>query len=104
MVILFEQVRCTGETGASNNRLNFGLFQGPNELTIFCPEILFAVDGAGNTCTKPAWYDLLEPEVALNTVRDKGQHDWRRRIWHHWKCFNSTHGGLHLGLVAQTSV
>ena len=35
---------------------------GPEEITIFHPEVLSAVDGPGNSCTKAVWYDLLLPE------------------------------------------
>ncbi|KAM0798207.1 cytochrome P450 [Usnea florida] len=53
----------------------------PSEITAFVPEALPALDGPGNTCTKAAWYDLVQPLRALNTIRDKSEHDWRRRIW-----------------------
>ena len=56
---------------------------GPEEITIFHPEILRAVDGPGNSCTKAVWYDLLLPELAINTTRSKAEHDKRRRIWDH---------------------
>ena len=56
---------------------------GPEELTIFHPEVLRAVDGPGNACTKAVWYDLLLPELAVNTTRSKPEHDKRRRIWDH---------------------
>lgn len=56
---------------------------GPEELTIFNPEVLRAVDGPGNSCSKAVWYDLLLPELAVNTTRSKPEHDKRRRIWDH---------------------
>lgn len=56
---------------------------GPEEITIFHPEVLRAVDGPGNRCTKAVWYDLLLPELAVNTTRSKPEHDRRRRIWDH---------------------
>ncbi|KAF4629298.1 hypothetical protein G7Y89_g8848 [Cudoniella acicularis] len=56
---------------------------GPEELTIFHPEVLPATDGPGNSCTKAVWYDFLLPEIALNTTRSKPEHDHRRRIWDH---------------------
>ena len=56
---------------------------GPEEITIFHPEVLRAVDGPGNSCTKAVWYDLLLPEIAVNTTRSKTEHDKRRRIWDH---------------------
>ena len=54
---------------------------GPEELTIFNPEIFSAYDGYDNRCTKTAWYDFILPMVGLNTTRDKAFHDKRRRIW-----------------------
>lgn len=54
---------------------------GPEELTIFNPEVLQAVDGPGNACSKAVWYDLLLPELAVNTTRSRPEHDKRRRIW-----------------------
>ena len=56
---------------------------GPEELTVFDPEVLQAVDGPGNSCSKAVWYDLLLPELAVNTTRSKPEHDKRRRIWDH---------------------
>ena len=54
---------------------------GPNELTIFDPEIVPAMLRGHNDFTKAAWYDFLNPLVALNATRDKDFHDRRRRIW-----------------------
>ena len=56
---------------------------GPEELTVIDPEVPNAVDGPGNDCSKAVWYDLLLPEIALNTTRSKRDHDVRRRIWDH---------------------
>ena len=56
---------------------------GPEEITVFHPEALSAVDGPGNSCTKAVWYDLLLPEITINTTRSKSDHDKRRRIWDH---------------------
>ena len=57
--------------------------KGPNEITVFVPEVLPAVNGRDNPCSKTAWYDFLLPEVAMNTTRDKQAHDQRRRVWDH---------------------
>lgn len=54
---------------------------GPTEVTVFKPEVKWAVDGPHNNCTKAVWYDILLPLVALNTNRSKSQHDQRRRAW-----------------------
>lgn len=52
-------------------------------MTIFHPEVLSAVDGLSSACVKSDWYDIIKPDVLLNTVRDKAVHDQRRRIWDH---------------------
>lgn len=54
---------------------------GPNEITVYHPDIFAVTDGPGNSCGKAVWYDFLLPELAVNTTRDKVQHDQRRRIW-----------------------
>ena len=55
---------------------------GPNELTIFEPDILPEIlEGSKNSFSKPAWYDNLRPYTGLNTHRSKVVHEHRRRIW-----------------------
>ncbi|CAI6337129.1 unnamed protein product [Periconia digitata] len=54
---------------------------GPSEITIFHPEVFTAIDGPRTKCTKADWYDILLPELAINTTRDKVEHDHRRKIW-----------------------
>lgn len=64
-------------------RAQYGPFirTGPRELTILDPSVPLAVDGPGNKCTKPDWYDLLSPDQAVNTTRSLANHAKRRRIW-----------------------
>ncbi len=84
--ILYALVSKLEQKGLDHVRLTLGISwntSGPTEVTIFCPEILSSVDGPGNKCTKAVWYDFLLPEVAMNTTRDKKEHDQRRRIWDH---------------------
>ena len=57
------------------------MFKGPDEITIFTPEVKWAVDGPINRCNKAVWYDILLPLIALNTTRSKKEHDQRRRTW-----------------------
>ena len=57
--------------------------KGPNEVTVFTPEVKWAVDGPTNRCDKAVWYDILLPLIALNTTRSKKEHDIRRRTWDH---------------------
>ncbi|KAI1740506.1 cytochrome P450, partial [Xylaria scruposa] len=54
---------------------------GPEELTIIDPTVPSIVDGPGSACTKAVWYDILLPEIALNTTRSTKDHDARRRVW-----------------------
>jgi cytochrome P450 len=54
---------------------------GPNEITVFDPEVLVRLDGPGNRTQKSAWYDFLMPDVGVTTIRHKPFHDQRRRIW-----------------------
>lgn len=54
---------------------------GPSELTIFRPEIFMALDGPHSECMKSDWYDILIPNLALVTARDRGTHAARRRQW-----------------------
>ncbi|KAK7915085.1 cytochrome P450 [Apiospora marii] len=64
-------------------RAQYGPFirTGPRELTIVVPSVPLAVDGPGNKCTKPDWYDLLSPDKAVNTTRSLADHARRRRVW-----------------------
>jgi len=54
---------------------------GPNEITIFDPEVLWKLDGPGAKTTKSVWYDFLLPDMGVTTIRDKPFHDKRRRVW-----------------------
>ncbi|KAI1387694.1 cytochrome P450 [Hypoxylon trugodes] len=54
---------------------------GPNEITVFHPEGLEILHGPQSTCSKADWYDVLWPHVALNSIRDKPEHDMRRKTW-----------------------
>ncbi|KAI0183116.1 cytochrome P450 [Xylaria flabelliformis] len=54
---------------------------GPNEITVFHPEAVEVLHGSGSTCSKSDWYDVLWPHIAINSIRDKAEHDLRRKIW-----------------------
>lgn len=56
---------------------------GPSELTVFLPEFVPVVDGPGSVCDRAVWYDIPLPQVAVNTTRNRGLHDKRRRVWDH---------------------
>lgn len=54
---------------------------GPAEVTVFRPEAIAAVGGHGTECIKAEFYDLLAPNKALFSARDKAAHKARRRDW-----------------------
>ncbi|KAI1442274.1 cytochrome P450 [Annulohypoxylon stygium] len=54
---------------------------GPSEVAVFHPDVFMATDGPRSECIKSEWYDLLLPDLALNTARDKILHAGRRRQW-----------------------
>lgn len=54
---------------------------GPSEIAVLVPEAVSTIDETKTTCSKPAWYDLLQPLRVIISLRDKAEHDWRRRIW-----------------------
>lgn len=54
---------------------------GPNELTIVHPDALHVMNCVGSKCEKAVWYDLLLPDLSVNTTRNKVLHDSRRREW-----------------------
>lgn len=66
---------------------------GPEELTIFDPEALWAMSAPGSACIRTPFYDAVLPMKSLANVRDPGVHDQRRRIWD--QAF-STKGGYHM--------
>ena len=54
---------------------------GPSEITVFTSDALQAIDGPKSACTKSAWHDLVLPLRSITTIRDKAEHDVRRRAW-----------------------
>ena len=54
---------------------------GPNEISIFKPEAVRALDGLGTKCSKAPWYDIMQPRVSVATTRNKEMHSQRRKIW-----------------------
>lgn len=72
---------------------------GPSEITVFHPDVYAATDGPDTTCIKSEWYDLLHPDRALLTTRDRVVHDSRRRDWKQ----GFIHKGAFLTLAARGS-
>lgn len=62
-----------------HTRLTSGI--GPSEITVFHPEVFWAIDGPKTECIKSDWYDILHPNRALVTARVKSSHQTRRRQW-----------------------
>ncbi|KAF2256020.1 cytochrome P450 [Trematosphaeria pertusa] len=64
-------------------RREYGSFvrTGPSEVTVYDPAIFHAISGPGTTCIKSAWYDMLHPLVAINSIREKDGYASRRRMW-----------------------
>ncbi|KAL5322205.1 hypothetical protein ACEPPN_010175 [Leptodophora sp. 'Broadleaf-Isolate-01'] len=56
-------------------------FQGPEEITIFDPEAVVAMNGPGSNCTRADWYDGIAPLKSVANLRSPTVHDQRRRIW-----------------------
>jgi hypothetical protein len=54
---------------------------GPQELTIFDPEALWAMGAPRSAVTRTPFYDVVLPMKSLANVRDPVVHDQRRRIW-----------------------
>ncbi|KAJ5176182.1 uncharacterized protein N7482_002059 [Penicillium canariense] len=54
---------------------------GPSEITIFHPNVLALLDGPRSKTSKSVWYDFLLPNSGVTTIRDRGWHDQRRRLW-----------------------
>lgn len=56
-------------------------YLGPSEVTVFHPDVFWAVDGPKSECIKSDWYDILHPNLSLVTSRVKSSHQRRRRLW-----------------------
>ena len=54
---------------------------GPAEITAFTAEALYVINAPGSACEKPDWYDNILPMKSLINIRNKEEHDQRRKIW-----------------------
>ncbi|KAF4546295.1 Cytochrome p450 protein [Lasiodiplodia theobromae] len=54
---------------------------GTAELSIADPAAVPLIYGGTSTCSKAAWYDNDAPLTSMQTSRDRGYHDARRRVW-----------------------
>ncbi|KAI1117616.1 cytochrome P450 [Nemania sp. NC0429] len=54
---------------------------GPQELTIFHPDVFQAIGGHGTSCIKAPLYELMHPFISINTLRTKQGYAPRRKRW-----------------------
>lgn len=54
---------------------------GTAELSIADPSAVPLIYGGTSTCSKAPWYDNDAPLTSMQTSRDRGYHDARRRVW-----------------------
>lgn len=54
---------------------------GPSEISIADPAAFNAVHSATSQCERGPWYNILNPTISLQMVRDKKEHARRRRAW-----------------------
>ncbi|KAI0169851.1 cytochrome P450 [Hypoxylon sp. FL1284] len=54
---------------------------GPQELTVFHPDVLDAISRHGTSCVKAPVYDMLHPMISLNSIRSKAEYGPRRKRW-----------------------
>lgn len=61
---------------------------GPSNLSINDPNAIQVVLGNSSKCIKSPWYERSRPLISLHTVREKMQHDNRRKVF--LKAFTSS--------------
>lgn len=54
---------------------------GPSELSIADPAAFGAVHSAASQCERGPWYNILNPTISLQMVRDRKEHGRRRKAW-----------------------
>lgn len=54
---------------------------GPSEISLADPAAFSAVHAATSQCERGPWYDILNPTVSLQMVRDRKEHARRRKAW-----------------------
>lgn len=60
---------------------------GPTEISIADPDAFNAIHSATSQCERGPWYNILNPTVSLQMVRDRKEHARRRKAWD--KAFSS---------------
>lgn len=54
---------------------------GPSEMSLADPAAFAAVHAATSQCERGPWYEILNPTVSLQMVRDRKEHARRRKPW-----------------------
>lgn len=54
---------------------------GPSEISIADPAAFNAVHSATSQCERGPWYNILNPTVSLQMVRERKEHARRRKAW-----------------------
>ncbi|KAL2282986.1 hypothetical protein FJTKL_10317 [Diaporthe vaccinii] len=54
---------------------------GPTEISIADPAAFAAIHSATSQCERGPWYEILNPTVSLQMVRDRKEHARRRKAW-----------------------
>lgn len=54
---------------------------GPSEISIADPAAFNAIHSATSQCERGPWYNILNPTVSLQMVRDRKEHARRRKAW-----------------------
>lgn len=54
---------------------------GPSEVSLADPAAFAAVHAPASPCERGPWYNILNPTVSLQMVRDRREHGRRRKAW-----------------------
>ncbi|CAN8099361.1 unnamed protein product [Discula destructiva] len=54
---------------------------GPSEISIADPKAFNAIHSATSQCERGPWYNILNPTISLQMVRDRKEHGRRRKAW-----------------------
>lgn len=72
---IYEDVR------ALHNKYGDYVRVGPTELSIADPAAFAAIHSATSQCERSVWYNILNPTISLQMVRDRKEHARRRKAW-----------------------
>lgn len=72
---VYEEVR------ALHSRYGDYVRVGPTEISIADPAAFAAIHSATSQCERGPWYNVLNPTISLQMVRDRKEHARRRKAW-----------------------